>query len=67
MNDKEQYKKVISFASSVMLFTVLTAFFGVVWYKFYSGAIVLPFYRKGNWLLIGIYGSHMAFLQDLRW
>lgn len=55
MNDKEQYKKVISFASSVMLFTVLTAFFGVVWYKFYSGAIVLPFYRKGNWLLIGIY------------
>lgn len=34
---------------------VLTGFFAYVWYKYYSDAIILPYYRRGNWVLIGIY------------
>ncbi len=26
-----------------------------MWYEYYSETIVLPFYRRGNWVLIGIY------------
>lgn len=27
-----------------------------MWYIYYSDVIVLPYYRRGNWVLIGIYG-----------
>ncbi len=40
---------------SVVLLGVLAGIFAFVWYKFYSEVIVLPFYRRGNWVLIGIY------------
>lgn len=38
-----------------MLIGILTLTFGLVWYQYYSEVIVLPFYRRGNWVLIGIY------------
>ena len=37
------------------LVMILTAGFGIVWYTYYSDTIVLPYYRRGNWVLIGIY------------
>lgn len=54
-NKKDQYKRFISFISAVFLLGILTGLFGVVWYRHYSETIVLPFYRRGNWTLIGIY------------
>lgn len=54
-NKKERYKRFISFISAVLLLCILTGFFGLVWYNSYSENIVLPFYRRGNWILIGIY------------
>lgn len=55
MNKKDQYKRLITFASAVLLMAMLISAFGIVWYEFYSEAIMLPFYRRGNWVLIGIY------------
>ncbi len=54
-NKKYRYKRIISFVSAVFLLGILTGLFAVVWYKYYSESIVLPFYRRGNWVLIGIY------------
>jgi len=36
---------------------ILACVFGTVWYQYYSETIVLPFYRRGNWVLIGIYAA----------
>ncbi len=55
MNKKDQYKRLITFGSAVLLMVMLTSIFGIMWYAYYSQAIVLPFYRRGNWVLIGIY------------
>ncbi len=55
MNKKDQYKRLITFGSAVLLMAMLISTFGIVWYEFYSEAIMLPFYRRGNWVLIGIY------------
>ena len=55
MNKKDQYKRVVSFGSSIILIAVLTFFFGFIWYNDYSEAIVLPYYRRGNWVVIAIY------------
>ena len=54
-NKKDRYKRFISFISAVFLLCILTGLFGLTWYEYYSETIVLPFYRRGNWVLIGIY------------
>ncbi len=55
MNNKEQYKRIISFFSSFILLFLLAADFIFIWYECYSDVIVLPFYRRGNWVVIAIY------------
>ena len=57
MRSREQYKHMVSFFSAVILLGMLTVQFGYIWYTFYSGSIVLPFYRKGNWVVIAIYAA----------
>ena len=55
MKNNEQYKKIVSFFSSLILLAALAADFMYIWYEYYSDAIVLPFYRRGNWVVILIY------------
>jgi len=54
-NKKDRYKRLVSVMSAFFLLGILTGLFGAVWYAHYSETIVLPFYRRGNWVLIGIY------------
>lgn len=55
MKKIEQYKRTLGWLSAVVNTTFLGAAFAVIWYLCYSQVIVLPFYRKGNWMVIGIY------------
>ena len=34
---------------------LMTAVFGVMWYVFYADTIRVPFYNKGNGVVIGIF------------
>ncbi len=52
---KDKYKRFITFLSALLLLGVLTGVFAYIWYRYYSDTIVLPYYRRGNWVLIGIY------------
>jgi len=52
---RDKFKRLISFALAIILLAVLTGGFAAVWYVYYSDTIVLPYYRRGNWVLIGIY------------
>lgn len=52
---RDKFKRLISFVLAFFLVIILTAGFGIVWYIYYSDTIVLPYYRRGNWVLIGIY------------
>ncbi|MGN1129114.1 MAG: sugar transferase, partial [Candidatus Flemingiibacterium sp.] len=60
MSKRDRYKRLISVLSAFMLLAMLTAIFGFVWYRYYSAKIVLPFYRRGNWVLIAIYAIMVA-------
>ena len=55
MKKREQYKRIISFFSSVILLGALGADFMYIWYSYYSDVILNPFYRRGNWVVIAIY------------
>lgn len=52
---RDKFKRLISLSLAFLLVISLTAAFGFVWYYYYSDTIVLPYYRRGNWVLIGIY------------
>lgn len=53
--NREQYKRIIMFTISIVLLASLSAIFACVWYSAYADVIIQPFFRKGNWLVIGIY------------
>lgn len=56
MNSKrDRYKKFITFGLSIVMLCFMTGLFGRIWYDYYVGEIVLPFYRRGNWVLMGMY------------
>lgn len=55
MKKIEQYKRTLNWLSAVVSTGLLGIAFALVWYLCYSQEIVLPFYRKGNWMVIGIY------------
>jgi exopolysaccharide biosynthesis polyprenyl glycosylphosphotransferase len=52
MND---YKRLINFLFNAIIIGVLAVGFSYVWFNYYSQNILLPFYRRGNWMLIAIY------------
>ena len=56
VSKRDRYKRLISFCSALVLMGILAAGFGFVWYTYYSEQIIFPYYRRGNWVLIGIYG-----------
>lgn len=55
MKNKKDHKRFVSFISAITLLCALTGLFAWTWYRYYSETIVLPFYRRGNWTVIGIY------------
>lgn len=55
LTKRDKYKRFISFGSAIVLLFILAGSFAFVWYRYYSDTIVLPYYRRGNWVLIGIY------------
>lgn len=55
MKSKDQYRRIVSFFSSVILLAILSAAFALTWNLNYKNAIMFPFYRRGNWVLILIY------------
>ncbi len=53
--NRDQYKRIFSFFADVLLVGLYAVGFAWVWYTCYSDAILLPFYRRGNWVMILIY------------
>lgn len=54
-NNRDQFKRIFSFFAAVLLVSLYAGGFAWVWYHSYSDAILLPFYRRGNWVMILIY------------
>ncbi|MDE5564969.1 MAG: sugar transferase [Oscillospiraceae bacterium] len=52
---REEYKHLVSLAAALVLMGMLTLLFANTWYTHYAGDIVLPFYRRGNWVVIVLY------------
>lgn len=65
MSKREDYKRLIVFCLASLVVLAQMAVFAHVWYTVYRGQIDEPFWRKGNWVLIAIYGLMFALFAKL--
>lgn len=52
---KSQYKHLLNFFANLVTVLVEGGMFAYLWYMKYSMTIKSPFYRRGNWAVIGFY------------
>lgn len=65
MNQREQFKGSIKFLSSVTAVAVQMILYWYIWMDYYSSNIELPFFRKGNWLMVAFYGGMLLFFVHI--
>lgn len=73
MDNKEQFKRILSFFTSLILIGGFVCAFAFVWYNYYvgievngiSGKEIFSYYRKGHWVVIGIYAIIMMLFMKV--
>ena len=50
-----QFRRLVSYALSLVIIFVLAYLYWVVWTTYYAHSIPDPFWNKGNWVVIGVY------------
>ena len=65
MKSFERYKRLIKLGFSSMSAAMLIITYGMVWINYYNKVILAPFYRKGNWMMIFIYGVLLIFFMKM--
>lgn len=68
MEKREQYKRLIKFLSSALTLLILTAVFAHTWYLCFANneeALIKTFWRRGNYVLIGLYALMMYLFYKL--
>lgn len=54
-NNREYYKRTIIFLLASLVIIAQALIFAYLWYNYYREWIYKPFWRRGNWVLIGLY------------
>lgn len=61
---REQYKRLIKLSFAAVMLAGLCLLYAMVWIGRYNNEILqMPFYRRGNWVMILIYGILLAFFM----
>ena len=64
MKNQERYKRLVKLLFSLVLTGLLTAIYAFVWtYYFNEKMLQAPFFRRGNWMMICLYGVLLVFFM----
>lgn len=55
MNERDQYKRMLNAVANAIILCYEGAWFAYIWYQYYSDIIIMPFWRRGNWAVVGMY------------
>ena len=56
MRKMESFKRIIILQMAFVSLAFQVVLYGILWYKLYADTIQVYFWRRGNWLVIIIYG-----------
>ena len=64
-NKREPYKRLIKLAFAIVLIVGLCALYSITWIGYYNKFVLqIPFYRKGNWVIVLLYGILLVFFMS---
>lgn len=55
MKMRENYKHLLNFGANLISLAVEGGLFAFVWYSYYKVMLLEPFFRRGNWAVVGLY------------
>ena len=61
----EQYKRLIKYFSSSIIVFLEVGLYWFVWTRYYNEIIAFPFWRRGNWLMVCLYGILLLFFLKM--
>lgn len=62
---RDTYKRLITGLLSAVLLAAELVLFGIAWYRDYEVTLQLPFWEKGNWAVICLYGIILVLFTKL--
>lgn len=65
MKKREQFKRLINFLEGFVILAAHTVIFAFVWYGSYVKQLEIPFWRRGDWAVIGVYALILFLLTHL--
>ena len=65
MKHYEQYKRMIKFFSASIIVLLEVGIYWIVWTKHYNTILEFPFFRRGNWLMVCLYGILLLFFLTM--
>lgn len=66
MRSYEKYKRLIKLLFSIVTLLLLVSVYGGVWIGYYNKEVLqAPFFRRGNWLVIVLYGALLIFFMQM--
>ena len=65
MNNNDRYKRLVKFGSAAVIMILHTVMYYCVWILYYNRLMTEPFWRRGNWLLAGLYCGLLLLLHRL--
>ncbi len=66
MKSYEKYKRLIKLLFSIVTLLLLVSVYGGVWIGYYNKEVLqAPFFRRGNWLVIVLYGALLMFFMQM--
>ena len=63
--NNDSLKRLFSIITAAAMIMLFAGAFSIVWYSCYSDEIMLPFYRRGNWVIIAIYVVLMLLFSNV--
>lgn len=61
MKDYTQYKRMVKFLFALVIVSLETLIYAFVWIRYYNEILEFPFWRRGNWLMVGVYAILLCF------
>lgn len=66
MKNKEEYKRVLKLLFSFVLISGLCSIYAFIWIEYYNAYIIQnPFFRRGNWVIVLLYGVLLIFFLNM--
>ena len=65
MKNNDRYKRLVKFGSAAVIMILHTVMYYCVWILYYNRLMTEPFWRRGNWLLAGLYCGLLLLLHRL--